>query len=122
MIKGREKERKGGIKRTRTKGVHGVVIITTESGGAGLSFRPQAAVFVGERPFAFVGVVHDGGRCLRAWARGRVLGARHLHVGVVVIRVVICGCGCCPWGWVVVYGRRVVVHGACPQAVYVVRG
>ena len=29
MIKGREKERKGGIKRMRTKGVHGVVIITT---------------------------------------------------------------------------------------------
>ena len=34
--------------------------------------------------------------------RGRVLGARHSCMGVVVVRVVVCGRSCRPWGWVAV--------------------
>ena len=85
-----------------------------------------ATHFVCGQPFSLVSgrlcswvVVLDGGRWsflmagggLYAWAGGRVLGARHSRLGVDVVRVVICGRGCCPWGWVVVYGRRVVVRG-----------
>ena len=43
--------------------------------------------------------------------RGHVLGAHHSCVGVVIVRVVVCGHGCCPWGCVVVCGLQVVVCG-----------
>ena len=76
-------------------------------------------VFVRARSSSFAGVV--------SWAR-----ARHSSVGVVVVRVVICGRGCRAWGWVVVAVLGAVlsfvgsassfVGGVRSQAVYVVRG
>ena len=75
------------------------------SGGAGLSFHLQAVVFICGWPFLLT-----GGH-LRAWVAGHVLGAHHSRIGVVVICVVICGCSCHPWGWVVVYECLVVICG-----------
>ena len=91
-----------------------------ESGGAGLSFRLWAVVFIGKWSFAFVGdcsrwraVVFVCGWGVVSWALIiRAWGALVIRAwGVVVICVVICGRGWCPWGWVVIYGRRVVVCG-----------
>ena len=75
---------------------------------------------------------------LRAWAGGRVLGARHSRLGVVVVRVfhlwswlLSLGLGCCLWAprrrsWVVglVRGWCTSFMGgeARARAVYVVRG
>ena len=63
---------------------------------------------------------------------GCVLGARHLCVGVVIICVVVCGCNCCPWGWVMVAVPGAVlsfvgsassfVGGVRSQALYVIHG
>ena len=112
-----------------------------ESGGAGLSFLPQAVVFVHKPSFAFVGgcshwwaVVFVCGQGVVSWvlvipASGSlssvwsfvvmvtVLGAGLLFVGVIVVHVVVCGCGYCTWGWVIVCGRRIVVGGAHSQVV-----
>ena len=63
---------------------------------------------------------------------GCVLGTHHSCVGVVVIRVVVCGHSCCPWGWIVVAVLGAVlsfvgsmlsfVGGVRSQAVYVIHG
>ena len=70
-----------------------------EGGGAGLSFRPRAAVFVGKRSFAFLGgrsrwraVVFVRGRGVVSWAlvihaRGSSSSALSLVVVVVVLGV-----------------------------------
>ena len=66
------------------------------------------------------------GSGLRVWAGGCVLGARHSRVGVVVIRVVVGGLGCCPWGWVVFMGAASsfveLVRRRCMSFVADVRG
>ena len=93
-----------------------------EGGGAGLSFRPRAAVFVGKRSFAFLGgrsrwraVVFVRGRGIVSWALIiRARGSSSSALSLVVV-VVVLGVGC-------LYGRRVVVRGARSWAVYVVRG
>ena len=57
-------------------------------------------VLVGGQSFSLV-----GGH-LRAWVRGHVLGAHDSRVRVIVIHVVVCGHGYCPWGWVIICGGR----------------
>ena len=105
-----------------------------ESGGAGLSFRPRAAVFVRKRSFAFVGgrsrwraVVfvrgRGGGGSCSLGVRGRVLGVRHSCIGGrrpccrLRSRLLFLGLGCRLRTLVVVWGR-----GARSRAVYVLHG
>ena len=82
-----------------------------ESGGAGLSFRPQAVVFVGKRSFAFVGgrsrwraVVFVRGRGVVSWALViRAWGSSSSALSFVVA----VGLGCRLWA----PGRRSWVVG-----------
>ena len=96
-----------------------------ESGGAGLSFRPQVVVFVGKRLFAFVGgrsrwqaVVFVCGRGIVSWALViRAWGSSSSALSFVVA-VGVLGAGLSFMG-----ARSSFMGGrARPQAVYVVRG
>ena len=96
-----------------------------ESGGAGLSFRLRAAVFVGKRSFAFVGgrsrwwaVVSVRGRGVVSWALViRAWGSSSSALSFVVA-VGVLGAGLSFVGAASLF----VGDGARPRAVYVVRG
>ena len=96
-----------------------------ESGGAGHSFRPRAAVFVGKRSFAFVGgrsrwraVVFVLGRGVMSWALIiRAWGSSSSTLSSVVV-VAVLGVGLSFMG----AASSFVGGGARPRVVYVVRG
>ena len=96
-----------------------------ESGGAGLSFRPQAVVFVGKRLFAFVGgrsrwraVVFVRGRGVMSWALViRAWGSSSSALSFVVA-VGVLGAGLSFMG----AGSSFVGGRARPRAVYVICG
>ena len=96
-----------------------------ESGGAGLSFRPRAVIFIGKRSFVFVGgrshwraVVLVRGRGVVSWALIICAWGSSSSVlsFVVVVGVLVAGLS--------FMGARLSFMGgrARPRAVYVVRG
>ena len=76
----------------------------------GSHFHPWAVVFVHRQSFVFVGG-HSLWQVSSFVGGGSCPGCPDLCVRVIIIHVVVCHCGCCSWGWVVLCGHLVGVCG-----------